>query len=258
MSIEDPVHTDRARAESFGNVAEDYDRFRPSYPAGLIDDLAELRPTGVLDVGCGTGKAARLLLDRGLSVLGVEVDAQMAAVARRHGLDVEIASFETWDPRGRRFDLITSGQAWHWVDPAVGVPKAADLLRPGGTIALFWNYDDLDGPTQAMLDAVYARWAPELLRSVVVGGNKQSDRPHVGELEASGRFASVETRTYRWQHTFRQDEWVGMVQTHSDHLRLAPDRRAALVEALRIAIDEQGGTIATQYGTYAVFARVPR
>ncbi len=110
------VHTERNRAESFGSVAEQYERFRPSYPSALID-LAALEPLDVLDVGCGTGKAGRLLAERGLHVLGVEIDEEMANVARRHELAVEVAPFERWDAGSRRFDLIVCGQTWHWVNP---------------------------------------------------------------------------------------------------------------------------------------------
>jgi SAM-dependent methyltransferase len=256
MPREGRFFTDRARAESFGSVADQYDQFRPSYPTALVDDLVAMHPADVLDVGCGTGKAARLLLERGLHVLGVEVDPQMAAVARRHGLDVEVASFEAWQPDGRRFDLITCGQAWHWVDPAVAIPKAAALLRPGGTLALFWNYDETDDPVQAAMDEAYRRHAPELLRSVVNGGSRQTDRPHVDDLEASGLFASVRAITYRWERTYSAAEWVGLVGTHSDHLRLDPDRRAVLLDALGRTIDALGGTIDAHYGTYSAFARL--
>jgi SAM-dependent methyltransferase len=256
MPSEGRFHTDRTRAESFGGVADQYDQFRPSYPKALVDDLAALHPADVLDVGCGTGKAARLLTERGLQVLGVEVDPQMAAVARGHGLDVEVASFEAWQPGDRHFDLITCAQAWHWVDPAVAIPKAAALLRPGGTLALFWNYDELDEPAQGAFDDVYRKHAPELLRSVVVGGNRQTDRPHVEDLEASGLFASVRTTTYRWERTYTGAEWLGLVGTHSDHLGLHQARRAALLDALSATIEALGGTIASHYGTYSAFARV--
>jgi SAM-dependent methyltransferase len=256
VPIEGPLHNDRARAESFGGVAEQYDRFRPSYPAALVDDLAVLAPANVLDIGCGTGKAARLLAQRGLTVLGLEVDPQMAAVARGHGLGVEVASFEDWATGDRRFDLVTCAQAWHWVDPAVAVPKAAGLLRPGGTLALFWNYDDFDAPTQAPLDDVYVRYAPELLRSPGSGCSRLVERPHVENLRASGLFSRVETRTYRWERAYSSAEWVGMVQTHSDHLQLGPERRAALLGALGAAVDGLGGTIVSHGGTYAVFAAV--
>jgi SAM-dependent methyltransferase len=255
---EELVHTDRARAESFGSVAEQYDRYRPSYPGALIDDLVALRPGSILDVGCGTGKAAVLLAARGLSVLGVEIDARMAAVARAHDLSVEVGAFETWDDAGRRFDLIICGQAWHWMDPKRGPIKAAKVLRPAGMLALFWNYGELDPRAQAILDDVYRRHAPELLSSVVSGRSRQSDSRHAAELEASGRFASVETRTYQWQHSHSAADWVATVQTHSDHLRLPANRRASLAADLITAIDRLGGAIDSQVRTYALFARRER
>ena len=70
------LHLDRARAGSFGSVAEEYDRYRAGYPDALIDDLVSLHPVRVLDVGSGTGKVAVALARRGLSVLGVELDVR--------------------------------------------------------------------------------------------------------------------------------------------------------------------------------------
>ena len=131
------LHRDRERALSFGGEAALYDRVRPSYPEALIEDLMALKPERALDVGCGTGKVARLLVARGCDVLGVEPDPRMADVARSRGIAVEVASFEAWDPAGRRFALLVSGQAWHWVDPAQGAAKAADVLHPGGHLAAF-------------------------------------------------------------------------------------------------------------------------
>ena len=133
MALDKALHADRERAESFGSVAAAYDRFRPSYPDVLISDLVELGPDRVLDVACGTGKVAVPLVACGLSLLGVEADPKMAAIARTHGLIVEEAKFEEWDDQGRTFDLITCGQGWHWIDTRVGDEKAARLLNPGGT-----------------------------------------------------------------------------------------------------------------------------
>src|SRR5690348_17343316 len=101
------LHGDRDRASSFGSVAEQYDRLRPSYPGALIDDLVAPRPRSALDVGCGTGKVARALTRRGITVLGVEPDQRMADVARQHGIPVEVATFESWNSTRRTFDLLT-------------------------------------------------------------------------------------------------------------------------------------------------------
>ncbi len=110
----------------------------------------------MLDVGCGNGRAAAGLVARGVAVLGVEPDARMAAIARSRGVAVEVAPFEDWDDDGRRFDLLTCGSAWHWVEPVRGVAKAAAVLRPGGTLARFWNYPVVPDATGERLERVYA------------------------------------------------------------------------------------------------------
>lgn len=257
MAGPEPIHVDRSRAESFGAIAEDYDRYRPGYPEALIDDLVELRPDSVLDVGCGTGKAARQLIARGLSVLGVEIDPGMAAVARTHGVEVEVAAFEQWAAAGRRFDLVVSGQAWHWIDPAVGPAKVAGLLRRGGVMTLFWNHhSDLEPAVRAELDAVYRRHAPELLKVAEQDRARGEPHPYLADLRASGAFGSVDIKEYSYQRDYSADEWVGTVQTHSDHLQLDPRRRAAVAQSLRDAIDQRlGGRIRTSGGTYSIWAR---
>lgn len=247
-----PFFDQRDRAESFGAVAELYDRHRPSYPDELIDELAALRPARVLDVGCGTGKASRQLAGRGLDVLGVEIDAGMAAVARRSGVEVEVASFELWDDRGRSFDLIVSGQAWHWIDPAVGAPKLVRLLRPAGTVCLFWNYDDDDERLGAIVQDVYRRVAPESFEETRPGEQGLHERT----LRDSGCFSSVEVRDYKWSETLPVDEWVARVSTHSNQLLLAPQRLAELQTALRDALRaEYGETVPLRNGTHALWAR---
>lgn len=248
----DELHLDRARAESFGSVAEQYDRYRPAYPDALIDDLAALQPRQVLDVGCGTGKAAVALARRGLPVLGVELDERMADVARRYGIPVEVAAFEAWDDAGRQFDLVTCGDAWHWIDPDLGVPKAARALRAGGTMARFWNYQVLDEPFISAFDAVYRRHAPEVTQ---VWRHAPSASADADPFATNDAFSSVETRTYRWERTLSADEWVGLAATVSDHQRLGHKRLTALQQGLRATIESFGGTVHSHCGTYVALAR---
>src|SRR3984885_16106882 len=133
------THQIREMAESFGTNPERYDRARPRYPDALIERIVAASPgPRVLDVGCGTGIAARQFQAAGCRVLGVEPDARMAALARRFGVEAEVAKFEAWDSGGRAFDTVIAGQAWHWVDPVAGAVKAAQVLRPGGRLAVFW------------------------------------------------------------------------------------------------------------------------
>jgi 2-polyprenyl-3-methyl-5-hydroxy-6-metoxy-1,4-benzoquinol methylase len=106
------AHQARQVAESFGSDPERYDRSRPRYPGALVDRIMAASPgPGVLDVGCGTGIAARQFQAAGCRVLGVDPDARMAGLAWRHGLEVEVATFEAWNPNGRVFDAVIAGHA---------------------------------------------------------------------------------------------------------------------------------------------------
>ena len=119
-------------AESFGTNAPLYDRARPRYPDALVVRVMSGSPgTDLLDIGCGTGIAARQFQAAGCRVLGVEPDARMAEHARTTGVPVEVATFERWEADGRTFDTAIAAQSWHWIDPLAGTAKAATALRPG-------------------------------------------------------------------------------------------------------------------------------
>ncbi|MFI5952435.1 class I SAM-dependent methyltransferase [Cryptosporangium sp. NPDC051539] len=247
----DRPHTDRARAESFGGIAADYDRYRPGCPDALLADLVALRPAAVLDVACGTGKLAVPLRAAGLDVLGVEIDERMAAVARGHGVRVEISPFETWDGAGRHFDLITCGNAWHWIDPDAGAARAAALLRPGGSIVRSWTYAVLDTDAQALLRDVYAEHAPGTTTHAGPGGEDSSPDPFASRPE----FGAAEHRRYRWDLEVPAEEWVGLIATFSDHQLLPAAQRDRLLAALRDALTAAGGVLRGHGEADALFAR---
>jgi SAM-dependent methyltransferase len=142
----DPDRRDLGRV--FNEVPELYDRVRPRYPDELFADLVTVTRMGdrssVLEVGCGTGQATRSLAALACSVTAVEPGPELAALARHRlatfgNVTVETSTFEDWDDRGRRFDVLVAASAWHWVDPAIGWPRAHDVLNPRGWMALLGN-----------------------------------------------------------------------------------------------------------------------
>jgi hypothetical protein len=84
-----------------------------------------------------------------------------AEAARQRGFEVEVAAFEKWDAASRMFDAVIAGQTWHWIDPVAGAVKAAQVLRPGGRLALFWNV----GQSAPEIAAAFA----EVYRSIDTG-----------------------------------------------------------------------------------------
>ncbi|MEN3536331.1 class I SAM-dependent methyltransferase [Microbispora sp. ZYX-F-249] len=259
-SFEHEPHKARGMAESFGVDAERYDRTRPPYPGAMVERIVAASPgRDVLDVGCGTGIAARQFRAAGCTVLGVEPDARMAGFARRSGIDAEVATFEAWDPAGRTFDAVVAGTAWHWVDPVAGAVKAAEVLRPGGRLAAFWHVFE---PPPAVADT-----HAEVYRRVMPGFPAQ-DRPAGSALDGyrplfdkaadgirdAGAFGDPEEWRYGWQRFYTRDEWLDQMPTSGVLTRLPPDTLAEVLAGVGDAIDAMGGGFTMSYVTVVVTA----
>jgi len=140
--------------ERFSDRVADYVRYRPDYPAALLDWLR--REHGVTaawkvaDVGAGTGISSKLFLDAGHEVTAVEPNTPMreAAVAWLGGNPRFRAVDGRADATGLAdagVDLVTVAQAFHWFDPESARREFARMLRPGGLAAIFWNSRRLTG-----------------------------------------------------------------------------------------------------------------
>ncbi|WP_416210376.1 class I SAM-dependent methyltransferase [Frankia sp. Cr1] len=253
-------HQARQMAESFGSDPERYDRSRPRYPDALVEAIIAASPgPDVLDVGIGTGIAARQFQAVGCRVLGVEPDARMADVARRSGLTVEVATFEAWDPAGRTFDAVIAGQAWHWVDPVAGAAKAAQVLRPGGRLAAFGHVFQLPSDVAEAFAAVYQRVVPDspfnlqqrrqALDSYQVLFTKAADG-----IRAVGGFTDPEQWRFDWEQSYTGDAWLDQMPTHGTLTQLPADKLAEVLAGVGVAIDAMGGGFTMLYTTVAVTA----
>lgn len=132
-----------AAARSFGQVAAAYDRARPTYPADAVAWLVGTEPCTVLELGAGTGKLTRMLLEAGHDVIATEPDPAMARVLEEQlDLTPVVASAEHIPLRSRSVDVVVCAQAFHWFDHEVALPEIARVLRPEGFFATAWNRRD--------------------------------------------------------------------------------------------------------------------
>jgi SAM-dependent methyltransferase len=252
-------HHARQMAESFGVDAERYDRTRPRYPQALVDRIVAASPgPDVLDVGIGTGIAARQFQAAGCQVLGVDVDARMAGVARKYGIEVEVSKFEDWDPAGRQFDAVISGQTWHWVDPVAGAAKAAEVLRPGGRLAVFWNVFQFPPDLSEAFAAVYRRVLPDLPMFQATSGGLQAYSGQLGKaangMRDVGAFGETEQWQFDWERSYTRDEWLDVVPTSGGHSQFPPGKLEELLAGIGAAIDTVGGEFTMGYAAVVVTA----
>ena len=135
-------------ASRFSNRVNDYVRYRPSYPAAVIECLSRefgLKPTHrIADIGSGTGIFTELLLKNGNTVHAVEPNREMrraaqAALATFPGFVSVSGSAEANTLPDASVDWITAAQAFHWFDVEKARREAQRILRPPGYAALIWN-----------------------------------------------------------------------------------------------------------------------
>jgi SAM-dependent methyltransferase len=250
-----PSHQQSDLARSFGADPARYDRARPPYPQELADRVvAELPGRELLDVGIGTGLSAAPFLAAGCTITGVEVDPRMAAFARARGNQVDVAQFEEWEPSGRRFDAVVSGQSWHWIDPTSGARKAAEVLRAGGRIVLFWNSFGFPPALSAAFGAVMRRVLVDVPRPNVGDGNRDArDRADDG-IRATGAFGEPARWQLDWSRTYTRDAWVDGLETGAGLASLSQDLLDDLRAGIGEAIDEVGGSFDLRLSTVVLDA----
>jgi ubiquinone/menaquinone biosynthesis C-methylase UbiE len=160
-----PAPNARHYGKVFDEIAAEYDRIRPAYPDELVDQACQVAGIGpgdqVLEIGCGSGQLTRSLLARGLHVTALEPGPNLMALARQNlegagAVEFMNARFEDASCPHGHFRAVFSASALHWVDPTLSWRKIADVLVPGGTLALISYFGLEEQRSKPDRDAVLA------------------------------------------------------------------------------------------------------
>src|SRR3954466_740691 len=223
-------------AQGFADVADQYERGRPGYPAGAITAIGLPAGAKGADVGAGTGKLTRALLAGGLDVVAVEpLDGLRARLmAETPGLEALAGTAEALPPPRAPGDGVACGDSFHWFDGPRAAPELARVIRPGGVLALLWNTPTGD-------DGV--PWGPPLwalledLRPEHPGFSDDQGR---GAIDASGRFEPFRRDDVEHVHATDRAGLVANIASISYVAVLPDDRRRALLERVDALLREHG------------------
>lgn len=239
------------RALTFNTNARGYDRYRPTYPAALYTAILAYTPlhagTRVLEIGIGTGQATTPFLEHGCNVTAIDPGDELALfVSNKYAEYANFSAIQTSFEdfiADESYDLIYSATAFHWVDPNIGLPKAQSMLQPGGVIALFWNHPEPQDPVHAAMQPAYERYRPHDAIREPKTFTMDDAAPRADLLREAG-FHDVCTHLMTSTRLLSTHEYVGLLNTYSDHLSMNPEDRVALEHCVASVIDEQGGSIA--------------
>ena len=231
----------------FNEVAELYDRMRPTYPDELFADLASIAgiddDSYVLEVGCGTGQATRSLAALGCSVTAVEPGPAMAAIARQRlanfpAVHIENSTFEQWDDHGASFDALVAASSWHWVEPSLGWPKAHNVVRPDGWMALLGhvvvrrNGEPEFYAETADLHEHFSPGNPDWGHPPLEDEVRATDSGWGPDIAPGGWFGDTIVRWYPTVQVFDSNGFADLLRTTSLYRRLGTSTREPLLDAI--------------------------
>lgn len=236
---------------TFNTVAAEYDRWRPTYPQALYEDIFAACSIGkgshALEIGIGTGQATRPILDAGCTVTAIEHGEVMAAFSeekfRAYPFSVKIGRFEEFSAPAESFDLIYAATAFHWIPEEIGYRRVYDLLQPGGVFARFANRPGPDTAHPGLheeIQEVYAEFMPRSGKKVWFHEEKAAE---IAAIPQKYGFTGCTYRLYRRTRDFTAAEYVRLLGTYSDHIALGEEKLHRFNAGIEAAINRHGGII---------------
>jgi SAM-dependent methyltransferase len=240
----------------FGRRANLYDKFRPCYAKDMFDfigtHLFDLSVARVLEVGAGTGLATGELIARGAKVSAVEPDESMAALLAEKFPEIVIARgrFEQIELEAGIFDLVFSAQAWHWIDPEIGLDKAALVLCEGGYFTAAWNLGSISDPQVASALAKRVT-LPQDTNDLVGESIKRLHR----RLLVSRWFENPNVTEFEHTVHYSRSGFVSLMATMSSVIALGDDEQLRLYRAIQRCLPDE---LDLTYRTVLVWSRRAR
>jgi SAM-dependent methyltransferase len=213
------------RGLRFGTVAEQYDLYRPAPPPIVATVLGDLRGLDVLEVGAGTGKWTRLLIELGANVTVVEPDDDMRAVLVRRSPEVATlkGAAEALPLADAAFDAVLVSSAWHWFEQPAALEEMARVLRDDGSLFVLWNGFTRD--VAWLTPLVELRDRPD--------DDAKRPRGWVADLGLKSDFDVVAQVELDWTWTRDVEDVVSLFATYSGAIVRSEEERREMSTELR-------------------------
>ena len=213
--------------EGFRDVAEAYDRGRPDYPPEVVERLGLPPGARVLDLAAGTGKLTRVLRGAGFDVVAVEPQPAMRALVPG-ALDGTAEAIPLPDAS---VDGATIADAWHWFDHARAGDELARVVRPGGPVAILWQWPTGEDRPE---------WADRL--GEIIATLRVNHPAFTGQITPLGEHPAFEPHTEHaipFPYETDRERYVAFVSSMSFVASLPAQRRAQVLDEVAALLPDQ-------------------
>lgn len=240
---------------TFNNTISDYEAARPGYPQELFSDIISYSKINsdskLLEVGSGTGQATDYFVKNSYHMIGLELGQEQAnhlsnKYRNNSNFESVCSSFEDYKSKNDFFDMIISATAFHWIKPEIGYPKAYDMLKQNGTLAIWWQLSSIMRQNTEMfrdIREIYHKFAPELDTSK---SNKEMDAIHqlrIIQFQTQNLFDKPITKIYKWKDVYSTEKYIKLLNTYSSFQIIDAEKRTFVLESVANYIERKGGKI---------------
>lgn len=244
----------------FSSKVDNYRKYRPTYPAEVIDLLRHecglTSEAVVADIAYGTGLFTKLLAETGARVIGVEPNAPMrqageeylAAYANFRSIE---GTAEATGLADRSIDLLAAAQAAHWFDVEKAKREFLRVLKPKGWVVLLWNKRSLDAtPFAKAYEQVLLDYATDYKEIRHDEKEEAIAREFFGDR---GKY-----KVFSWRQEFDYEGAEGRMLSSSYVPQAAHPRYGAMLADLKKVFDKHqvGGQVPFDYETQVFYGQI--
>ena len=230
----------------FDRIPEEFDRWRPRYCDALFADVIEAASLGpgkrALEIGPGTGQATEPILKTGCSYTAIELGEHLTAFMKQKfdrytNFSIVNDDFETCDLGNECYDLVYSAAAIQWIPEHIAFPKAYDLLKPGGMLAMFLTRSEYRSENEALYQNI------QKIYDQYFHPTQNYTCRMTYENAVNYGFTDFERREYHSQRVYTAEEYAAFTATHCDHIVLEEPYRTRFFDGIRQAVLDAGNRL---------------
>lgn len=239
---------------TFNTIAEEYNKWRPTYVPELYNDIFSYKPinqlSNVLEIGIGTGQATLPIIKTGCNLIAVELGENLAEIARRkfcsyNNFSIITGEFQNYESNDNIYDLIYSASAFHWIPEEVGYSKVYKMLKPGGVFVRFADHPFYGKKGQEALwddiENVYEKYMPKPEKPM--SEYTEIDAIDRANIALKYGFVDIAHKLYHRTITYNSDDYIKRIAIQNDKIALEKSIRDKLCNEIKETIDQYGGSI---------------